>query len=562
MYNNLPNFFFDNPLLQQQVTALLEAYAKQEKTLEQVVKDIEALKDLDPTIRAKVIEIINQMAEDGTLARMVAEILANEPTKAPIDFSRQGRKFFRAVDSNTAGKKSATADSEYYSYTQGGTYFKHNDVNYWLICNVCSNYSHFVNNNIVDVRIYKSNGDFVKARSFTMGHCNDACYYNGNLYFIWNKTNTSGGDESPSRNISMISFENFETDSLTTKTAPTPSELGLIGIDNYNDQFYIADGNCDVYLYNWDTNTATKYITADSSLHNIDVVQNISVNADYVFWLGYRPNCIVRCNRITKKFDYMYTFDNIANVGMYKLGEPQAFKVMDDGTCYLITSMHCVKKAYNIYDMSQFWKQNLYKNNVPASNIPSYDYKNLVITVDGRDGVAQSFNPDGQDGNEFSSLIEAVLFACTQTKYDKINIECLSVYSNQYIYIATNKTINIIGKLKDGLSYVGGLQVDGGNITVQDFTLWNCLASDTPTKKSGSPYYDAKRGIDPDSETYEAYLRDGIMSFSNCTFRTGKPIGIYARRCFINNDGTTYGSGVTNDLNTTIINNSGTVSAY
>lgn len=219
-----------------------------------------------------------------------------------------------------------------------------------------------------------------------------------------------------------------------------------------------------------------------------------------------------------------------------------------------------VKKAYNLHDMTQFWKQNLYKNNVPATNITSYDYKNLSITVDGRPDEAQAFNPDGSDDKPFSNIVEAVLYACTQKKYDKINIECLYTYGNSYVYVATNKTLNIISKASDG-TYIGGLQVDGGIVTLQDILFWNTLASDTPTKKSGSAHYNAN-GIDENSENYELYVRDAVINLAGCTFRTGKPTGIYARRVFINNDGATYGSGVSNDINTALVNSSGTVVGY
>lgn len=551
MYNNLPNFFFDNPLIQQQVTALLIAYQNQQKTLEQVLEDIQNLQDIKPFIKNEIVKDIQQMADDGTLQTMVAEVIAGTPTKANIDMCRVGRKCFKSVDTNIFGQnQNATYDSEYYSYTQGATSFLRDGLRYWAICNVSSNYSHFNNNNVAEVIVYNNSGNIVMKRSATLGHANDITYNadDDSFYIIWNKTKNASGVEVGSKNVTRIAWTNFTTAPLETKTPPT--DFALIGIDYFKGDLFICDDNKNVFLYNWNDNTIELIVTFNNTqFKNVDVVQNIAVTTNFIYWLAYRPNCLIRYNRQSKTYDYVYYIPKICNYGMYVLGEPQGFDVDDNGNLYMITSMHTCKKAYNQFDMTQFWKQNIFTNGLPPANVVSYDYKNLVISVDGKPGNNTHFNPDGTDGNEFDYIAEAILYAATQTHFDKINIELLYSYSNNYVYITSNKTFNIIGKNAEATCRIGGVQIDGGYVTFQDIHFFNSLANDSPK-------------IDKDANKYEVFARDCTLNFAGCNFLTGKNIGIFARRCFINNDGATYGSGVTNDLNTTIINNSGAVSAY
>ena len=189
--------------------------------------------------------------------------------------------------------------------------------------------------------------------------------------------------------------------------------------------------------------------TIDSSDNNYNTNQTAAISENYVYYLRYNPNVIIRYNRKLNIFDTVFQLPNCLDNGKFNVGEPESIDVEQDGTCYLHCYSYLGHRQIICHTIVQSFVTNIV-NPAMAPNVNLTAGANLVadpysraIYVDSRQNIS---NPSGSDRSPFRSVDEACWFAnnarwCTNRQI-YINI----VYENVHtpIWVGSNASSVIL----------------------------------------------------------------------------------------------------------------------
>ena len=458
------------------------------------------LENLDEEVQQEVMDYLNEIYETGELGQMVEQILrehfaeTNEfPKNTRLDCMRKWRVMYQSEDVTYSG----SVDSEYYSFTQGATDFGYNDGTYEAFCCICGNdKSHFHYNNkaVIHIKNRETAADVITTAPLTLGHANGITYLDGYFYIVhsyyYNSPSSTQGNTNISRIAASQLFNGITSPNVETKTinVQNPNETGFSSISAYGDKLYV-NMKYAVYELDWENGTATHLVTPPNAPPYLDYYfQDMCVTKDYIYFLTYRPSCIVRFNRYSNHIDWVYKLEHNMNGGMYKCGEPQGFKIYDTGLMYLMTTQHVQHAEVNQHDITQLFEQNLSTNlyqmtNPTANSIKGYENDRVIVHVNKDNYV---INPSGDSGSPFATIDEAVWYVVNHPKYDSAIIRMLSD-SWYFAYMATNKCIEILtplSKTQDAGDYtnnktIGGIGIEGGGcITLRNVNFRATLAGD------------------------------------------------------------------------------------
>lgn len=556
-----PFYWCDSPLPMELIYKLIgevKELQKQYTDINTIVNELKKyIDDLGETITDEVKQYIRQMYENGTLKDMIAELLTEIPIRSYVPISRIGRIINKSVDNIFENGDSASYNSEYYSFPQGSTTFTIAGIRYFAVAYICSNYSDYRYNDNAKLVIYNESGEEIKSVYLSAGHANGITYNenDGYIYIIPWKFYNNSNKSTPSYDIIRIPFDNFNAP-VERKTCIVSGGVGFIGIDCYNGQLFISDNNNNVYEYDWDSNISKLVVIADQKIINrVVYCQTFSVTAQYIYFITYMPSQIIRYNRVTNTFDYVYNINRQENQGLYTFGEGEGIKAYDNGDIYIITAQHMNKKRFSLYDMCQFWKCNVSNNTFIPLNPHPYDYQSMFVYVSKNKKV---FNPDGSEEKPFNYLTEAVLFAGNQNIAGKVSIIIIDGdYSNEYIYFESSSIALSISRENDDYTKIGGVCIDGGNLSLLHFEIFNIIDSNTPVS-SAEKY----------AHTSNIFIRYGTINltspiFSKLEAKKDDMTAIYGRRCLVNLTNPTFNDiTIETDFYNAIYNNSGELIGY
>lgn len=426
---------------------------------------------------------LDEMAEDGTLASIIAEALSI-PQGMSFNLERIGRKLYN----KTAGVSTAFN-------MQGGCYIGDNLVAYalWDSNDPTTNLNKIIVMNI-------NTGDIIRYADYNFGWCNSIAYYDNKLYIAVRGTNEGG----VSVNNGIIKVLNAST--LVLEDTITMS-FNVNAIARGADGFYLLEeSTSNLYLYD---NTLTSLIDtidlADSNYH-----QDICVDDKYIYLLSSRADSGVVVYDLDGELVRKYTTPRSA--GIYKLGEVQFIdKIGDD----LVIA---TQDTTYLNSIAQFFRGNLVHN--VTNNHFVHDYAQTLQC----NSEATQYNPDGSATKPFSEIYE-----CNYIDIDNMIIEGNNK-SYKYVYLTGIKYARIQNAtLSDGGYFQYGKYVFY-NTTINyssNTTIASCIYI------RNSDVYFATVTFDGDNNAY--LINNGgycTILFNNCTFTD------YATRIFTGSNGT------------------------
>lgn len=445
--------------------AVTDEYIKLVKELEQYVHDYFDNLDVQEEINNK----LDDMAEDGTLAEIVAEAL-NYPQGMSFNLTRIGRKLFN----KTSGVSTAFN-------MQGGCYIGDNLVAYALWD------SHDPTTNLNKIVVMNINtGEIVRYADYSFGWCNSIAYYDGKLYIAVRGTNESG----VSVNNGVIKILNAETLALIDTVTLS---FNVNAIAHGEDGFYVLqESSGNIYLYDNTLSTSTTTIEVEDSNYH----QDIYVDDKFIYLLSSRADSSL--NLYDLEGNLIRKYNTPRSAGIYQVGEVQFIDRI--GNDILIGT----QDTTYLNSIAQFFKGNLLKN--VTNNHFVHNYAQTLNC----DSTADNYNPDGTSSNPFTEIYE-----CNYIDIDNIIIEGNSE-SYKYIYLTGKVYVRIQNAtLSDG-GYLQYGKYILNNVTINyssNSTISSCVYI-----RNGDFYFNSVT-FDGDSNAY--LINNGgfcKITFSGCTF--------------------------------------------
>lgn len=481
-----PFFWWDSPTAIEKTEALRLAVIDLGKKYLDVEKVVEELKklldDIDETIKQEVSDIINEMYESGEIANIIrdvieeaAEKLGMNPKTTSLNFSRRFRRFHYM----RARNYEESYNDAYYSYMQGATRFTYGGRIYYIYARICSSYSDAQYNDDGILTVVDEYGnDVISTAPLQIYHANGLLVKGGYLYIL-DCYRYDGENRVISYDISRIQISDI-MDGVTnpnierkTVAYSTPPDYGPSSLCEYNGDIYI---NCQYALYKFNWNTGAATLEYGNNLRykpdfDASYMQDVAITDDYVYYLVYRPSCIVRYNKELQAVDWVYNILDIVNDGMFKTGEVESMMLGENDDIILATCQHLQYKQVNQLDCVQFFVGNFSRNNKIATNNHAYskqgyETERLIVYVDSSN---TNLNPNGGASNPFGNIVEALWYVQNIEQY---RTAIIRLHSNSYWfgYIATDKNI-LITSHNGGPYTIGGLFVDGGNVALENINI-------------------------------------------------------------------------------------------
>lgn len=460
-----PFYFFNSPLAMEKIEKLLVEYKKQQITIDELIKKVNAIDDIEPIVA----EQLQNMYDDGTLAVLINSIIEENypemPNTTTLDFSQIGRTFHIAHRYGYAPigeTKDTTYDAEHYSYAQGNTVAKIGNEKYWIVAYVSQNRSHFDTANSGAIYVYQFvNDDKLVFKSSVLvsavGHMNGLTYCNKHIYITPNSYAGDGGGLTTDVIRYAIDGNGIiDPSSKEVQTAnvyASGSRKFIDHISSFNNELFFIDGVGNFYKYNWDTNTSTLlYNRIFDSLGLQYSGDGMAVDDKYIYIGHGGDRRIYRFNKSTQKIDVAYQYPKSINNLMYKCGEIEGFTIID-GVIYALSSYNLGSNLYtNDYNVTRFLKQNINTNAIPATNnfggwsSGATDLVNLYVAGDLPTDTQNPTNPTGlREDSAFQSVQEALDYVEGNEWIKRAKINVLQQTNQSSIYIKTTKPIEISG---------------------------------------------------------------------------------------------------------------------
>lgn len=512
-----------------------------QKTAEELEK---ILSDTDEIIKQKVIEVIQNMYENGELAEIIENIIREQLTniEAPKEFLIDTRREFRialwsmpynATDFNNLN----------YSYNQGGRYFIKDGTPYYVGCYRISNSRNlYYKNDNADVRLYAyidGKWQFVRNQIYSLGHANDIKYIaHLNKFFVVKAAEFNGGDtETGSLDICVIDWT-LPAQLEATFSIPSglifPRRDRISAIDYFDDKFYFLIGSggqnpiqiytCDISSDNYAITNfeeyAVFYISKNAGTNYVMQGAGFCQNDDYIFIGNTAPAGIYRFNKHNKKIDCFYNIGPYTNNHMFPTGEVENLSIVND-ELFIGTSIHGSQRL-SYFDYNQIFSFNYITGSCANKVVTSYGGYNRNIYIGSE---TESLNVDyydreicnpnglrGDSGKPFPTWEETALFINAQNLWTTIRIIPLTRNVAGYLALDLSKCNVLIDGSEfynsmtdeevesDKYSRIAGLYVEGGNLTISQMLIIN-----RAPEASGAAY-----------ANYQIYARFTVLNLHNC----------------------------------------------
>ena len=451
MENFNPTFWNDSPTAVEQIRFLIKQNLENEnkiKSVEDTLQDIlKWIENTDSKIKEEVTKVVWQMYENGELKQIIKDVtneyiveqMANAPKCQSIDFKRKISHLNQTYDYAT-GDSPGNFDSQHYQVIQGACHFMRNGISYFAYYQVNNNSkTDYYYSNVGNLSIYDENGVKQFEGLLEAGHGNDITYHpvRDELLICWSSRYVNKVSEK-SFNISGVSLKNgfngiVKKGNLIEKNLYTIDRV-INGIqyadfDNklyafYQYQVYQIDdldngtahGVYDLAseINNPNSTVNGQLLNTPHSGNNYNTNQNAAISENYVYYLRYNPNVIIRYNRKLNIFDTVFQIPNCLDDGKFNIGEPESIDVEQDGTCYLHCYSYLGHRQITCHTIVQSFVTNIV-NPAMAPNVNLTSGANVVgdpysraIYVDSRKNIS---NPSGSELSPFRSVDEACWFA-------------------------------------------------------------------------------------------------------------------------------------------------------
>lgn len=451
------------------------------------------LDDFDDEIKEKITQLIKEMYDDGTLAEMVAEVLATDMlyNSNILDMSRMARTVTVQLP-ESQDPNNMTRDLEYYSFGQGYTTFKIGAVRYHALGLICNNYSHFHTGENAQVNIYQELNDhhyeFVtSAKIGGLYHCDTMCAVPNNETQSA-KIYCCPAQGQAIKEIVELDFStvlnNYVLEYNQTYSVPTDDDF-VDGLGVYNNEIYcycFNAGSDENNIYKWKPETNTLEFVCDCEHGGRVMNGGIGVDEDFVYIVDARTNSFYKFDKKTGRKVFRYQIPAFCNLGQYNMGEIESICV-EDGMLYLMSCYNLNSPQLNNYCLIQFWKQSLNGNFVPPTNYYPYIARHQDLFVGGT-RPSNSNNDDctnsmgnGRNDASFRCIPEAIDFAKNCPKIQNARIYVGQAVNRCTIEVNTSKGIELIKDttvLGDTECYIGAVICYGqSNISLENFSLLN-----------------------------------------------------------------------------------------
>lgn len=505
--------------------------------------------ELDETIRQVILDKLEEMFEDGSLAQAVADILASviKYNSNILDMSRMARTVTVQLP-ESQDINNITRDLEYYSFAQGYTTFMIGAVRYHCIALICNNYSHFHGGSNAQVNIYQELNDHhyefvISAKIGGLYHCDTMCAVpddatqSAKIYVCPAQGQTA--KQIVELNFSTV-LNNYILEYSRTYDVPITDDF-VDGLAFHNNEIYcygFSSASDENNIYKWNPATNTLEFVCDCEFNGRAMNGGIGVDDDFVYIVDSTSNSFYKFDKATGTKLFRYQIPAFCNLGMYNMGEIESICV-ENGILYLMSCYNLNTPQINNYCLVQFWKQSLKGNEIPPSNLYPYIARHQDVFVGGN-RPSNANNDDctnstgfGRNDNAFRCIPEAIDFIKNSQKIQNARIYVGQEVNRSTIEINTTKGIEII---KDSTAlgsetecYIGAVICWGGSfVSIEGVSLVNRI----PPAISGLSVTSSFR------ET-TVYALNSIVNIYNCRFPVGAimPSVIHALaliRCFSN----------------------------
>ena len=464
-----PYFYFDNPLI---VNELLKQgvdiaeLVKGAKDTQEAIDRLSAYVDtLDEAVREEVINQLQIMESDGTLASILSDI---EDDRDSTIFLRRNHRQIYVTGKHNKHYDATTANFAYWCnsairFWSEGT---------WYIAGVFPH--HNANTNETEVRLYDTNLNLIRQTTLLLGEGRSIAYSNGYLYVAegYRRVNGTRTASSYLHKIKLSTLVNESTYTLDVIPASITVFGGVLYVTNRQN----------IYTYNTDTGTLTLVSEIPSTWQRSDsgglAFKNFFMDSNFYYILYNNPNIIVRINRSTNVVNYIYNLP-VVSPDCYHLGEVcscsynESSGVLDVFTAIdLQTANYAQQSAFNHFEGNL--KHNIYPN-LFVGNITPSKYSQLIVNRN-----STVLNPDGSANRPFSSLQEAINYACANDYFTNYTIILQDTTGYGFFTTCdTNKTIRIQGTSPEATT-IGGIYTWGGDLHLYNLTVaCSCAESDT-----------------------------------------------------------------------------------
>lgn len=572
MENFNPTFWNDSPTAVEQIRFLIKQNLENEnkiKSVEETLQDIQKwIENTDSKIKEEVTKIVHQMYENGELQQIIKDVtneyiveqMANAPKCQSIDFKRKTSYLTQTYDYSTATSE-GDFNCQRYQVLQGACHFVRNGISYFAYYQVNNNSkTDYYYSNVGNLSIYDENGVKQFEGLLEAGHGNDITYHpvRDELLICWSSRYVNKVSER-SFNISGISLKNgfngivknanliqatvYTIDRAINSLQYAEFDSNLYAFWQY--QVYQIDDldNGKVHgIYDLASQIDNPNSTVNGQLlntlngadNNYNTNQTAAITENYVYYLRYNPNVIIRYNRKLNIFDTVFQLPNCLDNGKFNVGEPESIDVEQDGTCYLHCYSYLGHRQIICHTIVQSFVTNIV-NPATAPNVNLTAGANLVadpysraIYVDSRQNIS---NPSGSEISPFRSVDEACWFVnnarwCANRQmyinivYEEIHTPLWVGANASSVILRTAPTVSDTGTRNS----IGNVFGEGGTcIIVSDLQVLNRVPKNATVQAFENALIGVRNGI--------TLLLTNTVKLTNVNSNDNKAILKYAIYC-------------------------------
>lgn len=376
---------------------------------------------------------LNEMVEDGTLARIINEELLentvqkNSPQFGLLNATRIFRKLFENGQNNTQ-----YANIPYYSHANGFAYIGDGNV-------VFAPTPYNIYNNMAKLQVVNiATGNVVREAVLPLGHANGMTYNpdNGKLYIggcaDWDESTQGFID---SKKIVEVDYYTLNI----TNTVEVENVVNSVAYDKVTHKLY---GFASPHLYEFDEDY--NIVNSQDIVYPFRFLtgQSIEVNNNILYRIVAQPNIIACYDIPTNKFINAYNLPDYLDEA-YRTGEAEDLTYYNGDLYFLSNNLGCQNGDLRWVNIA---KTSVEHNTIISNFNYEYARVNWAINIY-IDNTRNIPNPDGTSEKPFKELVEAIDFigspSSVHNKYT-LNIKASST-PYHYCYI-TSENILTIGR--------------------------------------------------------------------------------------------------------------------
>jgi len=504
---------------------------EQVNSFDELLTEIQGIIDeLDETIKQIIIDKLEEMYEDGSLAKAVAEILASaiKYNSNILDMSRMARTVTVQLP-ESQNVDTITRDLEFYSFGQGYTTFRIGAVRYHALGLICNNYSHFHAGENAQVNIYQEinehHYEFVtSAKIGGLYHCDTMCAVPDDATQTA-KIYCCPAQGQAVKEIVELDFSVVLNDYILeygrTYNVPITDDF-VDGIATYNNEIYCYGfnaGSDENNIYKWNPEKNTLEFVCDCEHDGRVMNGGIGVDSDFIYIVDSTSNSLYKFDKSTGNKLFRYQIPSFCNLGQYNVGEIESICV-ENGMLYMMSCYNLNTPQINNYCLIQFWKQSLEGNVIPPTNYYPYIARHQDLFVGGNlpansntDDCTNSMG-NGRNNASFRCIPEAIDFIKNCPKIQNARIYVGQAINRSTIEINTSKGIEIIkdtNALGETECYIGAVICFGGSfISIEGVSLANRI-----------PPAFGSLSVNASFRETTIYALNSVINLKDCNFPVG-----------------------------------------